>query len=176
MSIVFLRKNIDRINRALFAGLITTEEAALICEYSNSKSFLAAYRQVTGKSLTKAITDNYLVGVDIRLTAATEKPGNDNTEIIAYFELTGHAWEVLAKAIRTHRPDLPLTNLRFRGITYANDFCRVVVTGEEISDARIVPVLGFTTGCDLRTVAGYIPLSGAESFTCKELSALMRGK
>lgn len=176
MSIVFLRKNIGRINTALLDGLITTEEAAQICEYSNSKSFLAAYRQVTGKTLTRARVENYLDGAKVRMSKVLEKSDSGNSDIVGFFELTGHAWEVLAKAIRQKRPDIVLDSMKFRGIIYANDFCRVVVTGEALAEVNITPVLGFTAGCDLRTIAGYVMLPGAESFTNQELSALMRGK
>lgn len=178
MSIVFLRKNIERLNRALFSGAITTEEAARICEYANSKSFLAAYRQVAGKPLSKAILDEYLSGMNERLTTAIDeqKGGpSENTEIVGYFALTGSAWDLLANSIRQQNPNLVLDKLKFHGIIYANNYCRVVVTGPTLAVKGVVPVLGFTAGCDLRTVSGYMSLTLSD-LSNLELSALMRGK
>lgn len=179
MSIVYLRKNIDRLNRVLFSGAITTEEAALICEYTNAKSFLAAYKTVAGKSLSKAMADDYLEGMHQRLEEASQKPQRaleNDTQIVAYFELTGAAWQLLANSIHSQNPNIVLDGMRFRGIQFANDWCRVVVTGPTLGRNGIVPVLGFNPGTDLRTYEGYIGLTNADALTTQELSALMRGE
>lgn len=178
MSIVFLRKNIERITRGLISGAITTDEAALICEYRSTKTFLSAYKSVVGKSLSKVMLDDYLTGMGERLTAATQPPHpalDNNTPIVAYFELTGDAWKLLANSIHSQNPNIVLDGLRFRGIQFANDWCRVAVTGPSLGVSGITPVLGFNPGTDLRTYEGYRSLDGAGALTTQELSAMMRG-